>query len=109
MTKDELKTRLADVLEHPDNADELMKDLGGDLDLLEASKEKITEQNKTIEEYQAKEKQDAINSLLSTPSKDTPKEEEQPEKTPKAEFKELFEERYYGSDEKGKELNHASN
>ena len=109
MTKDELKTRLADVLEHPDNADALVKDLGGDLDLLEASKEKIAEQNKTIEEYQTKEKQDAINSLLTAPSKDTPKEEEQPEKTPKEEFKELFEERYYGSDEKGKELKHAGN
>ena len=109
MTKDELKTRLADVLEHPDNADELMKDLSSDLDLLEASKEKITEQNKTIEEYQAKEKQDAINSLLTEPSKETPKEEEQPEKTPKEEFKDLFNERYYSDDEKGKELKHASN
>ena len=109
MTKDELKTRLADVLEHPDNVDTLMKDLGSDLDLLEASKEKITEQNKTIEEYQAKEKQDAINSLLTAPSKETPKEEEQPEKTPKEEFKDLFNERYYSDDEKGKELRHAGN
>lgn len=109
MTKDELKTRLADVLEHPDNADALMKDLGSDLDLLEASKEKITEQNKTIEEYQAKEKQDAINSLLTAPSKEAPKEEEQPKKTPKEEFKDLFNERYYSDDEKGKELRHAGN
>ena len=109
MTKDELKTRLADVLEHPDNADALVKDLNGDLDLLEASKTKIAEQDKTIKEYQEKEKQDAINSLLTAPSKDTPKEEEQPEKTPKEEFKELFEERYYSDDEKGKELRHANN
>ena len=109
MTKDELKTRLADVLEHPDNADALIKDLDSDLDLLEASKEKITEQNKTIEEYQTKEKQDAINSLLTAPSKETPKEEEQPEKTPKEEFKDLFNERYYSDDETRKELKHAGN
>ena len=109
MTKDELKTRLADVLEHPDNVDALVKDLGSDLDLLEASKTKIAEQNKTIEEYQAKEKQDAINSLLTAPSKETPKEEEQPKKTPQEEFRELFNERYYGEDEKGKELRHGSN
>ena len=109
MTKDELKTRLADVLEHPDNADALVKDLDSDLDLLEASKETIAEQNKTIEEYQTKEKQDAINSLLTAPSKDTPKEEEQPKKTPKEEFKDLFNERYYSDDEKGKELRHGSN
>ena len=109
MTKDELKTRLADVLEHPDNADALIKDLNGDLDLLEASKTKIAEQNKTIEEYQAKEKADAINALLTEPSKETPKEEEQPEKTPQEEFKELFDERYYSDDEKGKELRHANN
>ena len=109
MTKDELKTRLADVLEHPDNADALIKDLDSDLDLLEASKEKITEQNKTIAEYQAKEKQDAINSLLTAPSKETPKEEEQPEKTPKEEFKDLFNERYYSDDETRKELKHAGN
>lgn len=108
MTKDELKTRLADVLEHPDNADSLIKDLDGDLDLLEASKAKIAEQTKTIEEYQAKEKADAINSLLTAPSEETPKEEEQ-EKTPQEEFKELFNERYYSDDEKGKELRHGSN
>lgn len=108
MTKDELKTRLADVLEHPDNADALIKDLNGDLDLLEASKTKIAEQNKTIEEYQAKEKQDAINALLTAPSEETPKEKE-PEKTPREEFKELFNERYYSDDEKGKELKHGSN
>lgn len=108
MTKDELKERLADVLQHPDNADALMKDLSGDLDLLEASKTKIAEQNKTIEEYQEKEKADAINALLTEPTKETPKEAK-PEKTPREEFKELFNERYYSDDEKGKELRHGSN
>lgn len=92
MTIDEVKTRLADVIEHPENAEAFITDIGSDYDLLEASKAKIAEQADTISNDK-KTIQAYVNStLLTEKSEDVPNPEE--EKTPQEVFNELFDKRF---------------